>query len=586
MSHDPDKQTDDQPDLHIQNLARPGKEDEAATRSDGGLGLRHVEHDLRPMLFPAHQLALDTEIFLYWNSPAPADYLVINPANVGDRVHTLRMAKESILPDWANVYCTVEEPNTDRVESNRYKLRVKLTRPGERDPDPDTEGHQGLVFFLPEDVAGGAVVNRDRARRGIILDIQPYENMAEFDTCTIVWGSEVFKQVVRPQDVGRGFSVIIPEEVVLGAGSNPYTPVALQVVDAVGNYPAPNMDPESDVNWSAIQWVHVDLGTKPLEAPFLEQPGEVVDLQRLGDSPQKVELFLDPDVFDTGDRVRFNWDGRDAQGASVPYHDEKTVERTNSFLAFDVPNERVNALGGGVSIMSCDLYKADTDEALVSKKTRISVRGAASPWQAPRVMEATSGCLDPNTPRATVVFTAPDGWDAPVKVRLTWEGGATTYTQEDTLVVIAEDRSFAFTVDGEHLKRFDTQLTEVYYERVDQASGRESQRLQLQVGEPLGPLPQARVIGSNVENQVAVVLPFTETEAGDTLTLQWIGSQSRTTVSTLLDAKTAGQELPIPVSVAEFKEGEIVRVYYSLLRSGQHARYSKLLVWEVGAPNN
>ncbi|NIL18277.1 hypothetical protein [Pseudomonas sp. AN3A02] len=583
MSHALNKRTDDdQPELYIQNVTPPIKEDEAATRSDGGLGLRHVEHDLRPMLFPARQLALDTEIFLYWNSPAPADYLVINPANVGDWVHTLRMAKESILPDWANVYCTVEEPDTDRVESNRYKLRVKLTRPGERDPDPDTEGHQGLVFFLPEDVAGGAVVNRDRARHGIILDVQPYENMAEFDTCTIVWGSEVFKQVVRPQDVGRGFSITVPEEVVLDAGSNPYTPVALQVVDAVGNYPAPNMDPESDVNWSAIQWVHVDLGTKPLEAPFLEQPGEVVDLQRLGGSPQKIELFLDPDVFGKGDRVRLNWDGRDAQGASVPYHDEKTVERTNSFLAFDVPNERVNALGGGVSILSCDLYKADTDEALVSKKTRISVRGAASPWQAPRVMEATGGRLDPNTPRATVVFTAPDGWDAPVKVRLTWEGGATTYTQEDTLVVIAEDRSFAFTVDGEHLKRFDTQLTEVYYERADQAPSRESQRLQLQVGEPVSVLPQARVEISNARHQVTVIVPFTETAPGDTVTLQWIASQSRTTVPSTLNTDTAGQALRIPISVDDLQMGEIVKMYYSLDRNGQLPRYSKLQVWEMG----
>lgn len=580
MSRVPKKPIDDQHELYIQNLTPPIKEDEDATNSNGGLGLRHVEHDLRPMLFPARKLALGTEIFLYWNSPAPADHLIIDPSNVNDMFHTLRMRKEGIQPDWAAVYCTVEEPFNDPVNSNRYKLRVKLTRPGERDPDPETDGHQGLVFFLPEDIAGGGIVNIDRARQGIILDVQPYENMAEFDTCNIAWGSEIFSHVVRPQDVGRGFPIIVPLPVVDEAGSNPYTAVALQVVDAVGNKPA--MDPESDANWSPIQWVHVDLSTHPLEAPFLEQPGETVDLRQLGDAAQKIKLFLDPEVFDIGDRVRLNWDGHDADNIPVPYSDEKTVGRTNSFMEFEVPNERVKALAGGTSALSCTLDKAGSQMSLVSKKTRISVRGPANPWRAPQVIEATAGRLDPNIAQATVTFVAPDGWDAPVKVRLIWEGNSTIYTREETLAVISGDRTIAFSVEGEHLKRFDTQLTEVYYERADQAPSRESQRLQLQVGEPVSVLPQARVETSNARHQVTVIVPFTETAPGDTVTLQWIASQSRTTVPTTLDADTAGQALRIPISVDDLQMGEIVKVYYSLDRDGQLPRYSKLQVWEMG----
>jgi len=145
--------------------------------------------------------------------------------------------------------------------------------------------------------------------------------------------------------------------------------------------------------------------------------------------------------------------------------------------------------------------------------------------------------------------------------------------------VISADRSIAFTVDGEHLKRFDTQLTEVYYERADQAPSRESQRLQLQVGEPVSILPQARVEASNARRHVTVIVPFTETEEGDTLTLQWVGKNARTTVPTTLDAATAGQELHIPISVGDLTAGELVKVYYSLVRSGQRPRYSRLLVW-------
>ena len=120
------------------------------------------------------------------------------------------------------------------------------------------------------------------------------------------------------------------------------------------------------------------------------------------------------------------------------------------------------------------------------------------------------------------------------------------------------------------------------YERADHSSGRESQRLQLQVGEPLSRLPKARVEGPTTEHQVTVVLPFTEAVPGDTLTLQWMGSQSRTSVPTTLTPQTAGVEVHVPVSVSDLKEGEIVKVFYSLTRNGEPTRYSELLVWIMG----
>jgi hypothetical protein len=305
----------------------------------------------------------------------------------------------------------------------------------------------------------------------------------------------------------------------------------------------------------------------------------VVDLKRLGNEPQKVNLFLDPKVFDKGDRVRLDWGGRDAENIPVPYSNEQTVERTNSFMEFYIPNERVKALGGGISILSCSLYKGKTDNPLVSKKTRLSVRGAASPWRAPEVLEAVAGRLDPNTPQATVVIVAPDGWDPSTQMRLVWVGDSTTYTREYTLESIPEDRTLVFTVDGEHIRRFNTQLTELYYERADQPSSRQSLRLQLQVGEPVRRMPQPRVEESNIKHQVNINLPFTETESDDTVTLHWISSQSRTTVPTTLDVETAGRELYIPVSVDNLEEGEIARAYYRLVRPGQPNRYSELLVW-------
>ncbi|WP_073522397.1 hypothetical protein [Pseudomonas fluorescens] len=568
--------TDDQPELYIQNLGRPIAED---TVPDACVGLRHVEHDLTPQLFrsPQHKFALDTVLYLYWNGPTPEDYLVIDDSNVNDLVYLLTMRKESILPAMAKVHCTVEEPAADPVDSNILTLRIKLNRPGDGDPNEDIPGHQGLVVFLPEDIEAGAVVDLERATSGVILDVQPYKNMAEYDTCRFAWGSQQFTHVVLPREVGRGFQTKVPTQVILDAGSDPFLKMAMQVIDAVGNYPI--YDPESDANWSPTQTVAVDLGTRPLEAPFIEQPGEIVDLKKLGDKPQKVLLFLHPEVFGKGDCVRLDWAGRDAENIPVPYREEKTVERTNSFMEFNIPNERLTALGGGISFLSCSVQKARTSDWRVSKKVRLNIRGAASPWLAPQVLEASAGYLDPTLAQVTVSMIAPDGWDASVPIRLVWVGRSTIYTQEYTLVALPEDRVVKFTIEGEQIRRFNHQLTELYYERADHASARASQRLRLQVGEPLGRLPKARVEGSTVEHQVTVVLPFTETVPGDTLTLQWSSSHFRTSVPTTLTPQTAGLALSIPISVDNLKDGEIVRVFYSLSRRGQPTRYSELLVW-------
>ena len=200
--------TDDQPELFIQNLGRPIAED---TVPDACIGLRHVEYDLTPQLFrsPQQTFALDTVLYLYWNGPTPEDYLIIDDSNVNDLVYLLTMRKESILPAMAKVYCTVEEPAADPVDSNSLTLRIKLNRPGERDPNSDVPGHQGLVVFLPEDIEAGAVVDRERAISGVILEVQPYENMEVYDTCRFAWGKELFTHVVTREEVNRGFQITV-----------------------------------------------------------------------------------------------------------------------------------------------------------------------------------------------------------------------------------------------------------------------------------------------------------------------------------------------------------------------------------------
>ena len=287
---------------------------EGDTESDGALGARHVEHDLEVLLLGFPDQVLDTKIYLIWNNPhAPVDYLLIQPENQGNRFFSLMVDKEQILPEWAEVYCLIRRPSGNTSKTKPLKLRVKRNRPG--DPDQHSEsGHRGLVFYLPPDLEAGSHVDMARAERGVTLEIQPWEYMAEWDTCRIAWGSKIVEKVVTASEVGREFEMTISLEDIL---ENPHyvnMPVAMQIRDVGGNYPA---DPNSASNWSEKKRVEVNLGLLRPRPPFLEQAGEDVNLDELGAADQTVQVFVDNDFFERGDTIAFEWEGRDVQ--NVPF---------------------------------------------------------------------------------------------------------------------------------------------------------------------------------------------------------------------------------------------------------------------------
>ncbi|QHF44913.1 hypothetical protein PspS35_14425 [Pseudomonas sp. S35] len=292
---------------------------EGDTESDGALGARHVEHNLEVLLLAFPEIVLDTEIYLIWNNPeAPVDYLVIQPENLGNRFFSLTVNKEQILPEWAEVYCLIRRPSGNSSKTKPLKLRVKRSRPGYPDPNPDADGNQGLVFFLPPDLEAGSHVDMARADRGVVLEIHPWENMEVWDTCLIAWGAIIIAHVVTAAEVRRSFEMFISPERIK---ENPHyvnMPVAMQIKDVGGNYPA---DPNSKSNWSEIQRVEVNLGLLRPRPPFLKQAGEIVELDELGDAAQTVQIFIDNDFFEAGDKIDFEWEGRDIQ--NVPFFSQR-----------------------------------------------------------------------------------------------------------------------------------------------------------------------------------------------------------------------------------------------------------------------
>jgi hypothetical protein len=568
----------------ISNLTPPPPGD---TESAGGLGLRHVEHNLEVTLLRPDGIVVDTVIYLYWNNPyVPVDYLVIQPQHERNRFFNLMVDKEQILPEWAQVYCIVERPSGNRSKTKPLKLRVKRSRPGEEDPNRDVEGHQGLVFFLPPDLDAGSHVDSARAERGVVIEVQPYENMAEWDTCIIAWGSELVTHVVTAAEVRRAFEVTITAAVINEAPDDNYLPVAMQIMDVGGNYPAPN----TNANWSEIQRVNVGLGVKRPYAPFLEQAGEIVNLEELGAAAQKVQIFVDNTFFEVGDRVQFHWEGRDIQNVPFFYSDEQAVNQSNIILEFEVPNELVSAIAGGIAIMYYMLYKARDNTWHPSKKVRVRVIGEMAEWPAPTIVEAPNGVLDP-TSSATMKFRAQDGWNSSTKIRVVWVAHSVNYSDEFYLGPISEDRELSFVVPSEEVSRFATLEVEVYYERVDLLPNRSSLRLKLNVGEPARTLQQVEVVGTsgnylspdNVGSHVSVIVPATDTLAGDVITLTWEGERTSTSAVVILNSEQAGKELPILLErhyVTENLDAS-VRIKYDLARADAPKRYSKIRVLHI-----
>ncbi|MGQ7863361.1 hypothetical protein ACUN0G_29385 [Pseudomonas sp. 32A] len=550
----------------------------------GGIGLRHVVHDLVVKLVPPAVLPLNTQIYLYWSDPVlPVDYIVIQPENQANRYFELIAPKEQILADWAEVYCIIRRPSGNASKTEPLRLRVKRDRPGDTDPDQDTPGNQGLVFSLPEDLASGSHVDERRAKQGVALRVEPYENMAAGDTCLIAWGSQIVPYVISEKEVMRSFDVVVTAGVIRHDDYEEALPVAMQIIDMGGNYPAPN----TDANWSEISRVNVNLGVYRSRGPWLKQPGEVIDMEELGGAAQLIELWTDEQFFEIGDTVRLQWQGRDIENVPFFHTESRFVDKTNYIMHFEVENELLRAITGGIAIMYYEVYKIVTDTWYPSRKVRVRVIGQLLDWPAPTIDEAPNGQIA-LTSVATMRFRAQDGWIPGTRIRVVWVAHGVNFSEEIFLEAIPDNRQLSFTVPNSQVRRFNTLPVEVYYERIDRTPHRQSLRMQLQVGAPARTLPAVIVEKTfsnhldpaDIGTHVTVTIPLTDSLEGDIVTLTWDGDVLDTSVEITLSRDQAGKQLTIPIErrYVDNNLDKSVRILYDLERADVPRRFSRIYV--------
>ena len=561
---------------------------EGDTESDGALGARHVEHDLEVLLLRFSENTLDTELYLILNNPdAPVGHILIEPHNLNNTFYSFRVDKEQILPEWAHIYCIIKRPSGNPSKTKPLHLRVKRSRPAHPDPNLEAEGNQGLVFFLPADLEAGSHIDLARAERGVELEIHPWENQAEFDNARVAWGTQIVEHLVTADEVRRAFTMFIPPDVIKMEPHYPGTPCAMQVIDLAGNLPG---DANSKSNWSEIQRVDVDLGVLRARPPFLEQAGEIVDLDELGGAAQIVQVFIDNNFFEKNDKMKLCWEGRDVQNVPFFHEEVREVNITNFIEDFEIPNDMVLAIAGGTAILYYLLYKNRDDEWLPSRKVRIRVLGEPGAWPAPTVPEASSGELSPES-QATIEFKAQPGWTSATKIRLVMSAHGVNYTYEFFLGPIPDDKQFSHVVPSGEVARFNTLPAEVYYERIDLEPFRQSQRLSLHVGEPARTLPLVEIdkawgnylIPDTLDDYLDITIQDIDSLEGDIITLDFEGNNAETSVEVTVGEGQEGQPLYIPIEkryVSENLNGAI-QIKYNLARVGAPRRFSRISVYYV-----
>ena len=578
----------------IPNIAKPVPGD---TGVDGGLGIWFSNHDVDVLVKLPDSTPLSTFFQLYWGSETvPVAHTFISPVNENVDYLTMTVPSQWIRPDYADpVFCKVTSPSQNATCTRPIRLRVKFNQPGGRDPNEEEPGHQGLNFRLPDDVLINGV-DDERAKLGVDVLIHPYLHMSRFDTCRLVWGSEIIEKVVQADDVGEDLIIRVDYQNILRAGDSDLLTVAFQVRDSVGNLP------DFYAQWSAPQQVRVSLNLDFHDAPWLGDAGDPeneVHLAILGEDDQKVSMFVGTRDYAIDDEILLVWDGYDADGVGVPYTEVWPVDRRGVSRAFFIPNEIVRAIAGGRVTIFYE-HRATSGGLRHSRRLLATVIGEPVPWLAPALLEAPAGYLDPATPQATVVFTAPPGWQ-----RHQWVGVVITATNTENPVHyrddrevggIPPDRQITFVVPGNEIKKFDGHSIEVYYEWADETLDppivRCSLRLPLLVGEFVGDMPAVVVAGevggwlnpSDVPTGTVVTVPFAETEAGDEVTLHWTGGVEGASDSFTKTVAVNGEilEFTIAPGLIGPNLGTSVTIYYTVARAGKTLRFSRTLTLYIG----
>jgi hypothetical protein len=576
------------PPVDIPLLQPPIPDDVEA--ADGGIGLRHIEHPLLVHMARPENTPPGTAFELYWGDPQwpVAGNFIRDDDEDLTRIPFI-VPVDHILESWADpVYAKVIRSSGNNDETERLRLRVNLQRPGGRDSDDETPGHQRLVYELPLDVLIDGVDDA-RAEPGVEIVFRHWENMAPYDLLILVWGSERIEHRVQPDEVNTDIRLTVDYATIGAAGNGEAIPVGFQVVGPTGNYP------DEWARWSAITWVDVYLDTERTEAPWLTFPETErdIELEQLGGQGVRVGARVSSADARAYSVVTLVWAGTDNEGVAVPHLESQNLSGGKAYY-FTIDHALVAALAKGTAY----IYYLLQGEGLPDKRSynrHLRILGDVVKWLAPTIDEAPAGYLDPNLPEATVRFPFQESWPGDALLEVVFVAGRAEGAIVDRIGRKVDDIPpttggyMLFTVGTADLKRIEGYATEVFYaltkrNMAPDETSQDSLRLKVQVGEPARELPEPIVQQApdgvlnpdDITDYAKVIAPFTGTLRGDWINMHWIGPNTHTAVMVQVGENGTTTEHDILIDYITSNLDQEVMVFYTLARGEQPLRHSFL----------
>jgi hypothetical protein len=110
---------------------------------------------------------------------------IINADKANQRL-TMFIPSERLTNGATTITYLVTRLGATAEPSDEINLYVKLDRPGGNDSNDDP-GHSKMTMTIPVEIVQGGV-DKDTAKDGVPVTINPYPNMAENDIIRLSWG--------------------------------------------------------------------------------------------------------------------------------------------------------------------------------------------------------------------------------------------------------------------------------------------------------------------------------------------------------------------------------------------------------------
>ncbi|MGN8103354.1 hypothetical protein [Pseudomonas sp. 22072] len=551
--------------------------------ADGGIG---VSHTMRPLVVHIDRpdgTPEGTLFELYWGPGSPVAFNLIREGDEHLTRIPFTVPFDSIRESWADpVQVLVIRGSDDNSQTAPLRLRVNLQHPGGEDLNP-APGNQNLILELPEGVRLEGV-NDERAKLGVEIICRHWSNMAAYDLLIVVWGSVRIERLIQPDEVGRDIVCFVGYEAIQDAGDSELLPVAFQVQGPTGNMPDPW------ALWSTTALVSVYLETDRLGAAWVQFPetDREIDLEVLGTRDVEVGLAVSAADARAYSQIFFYWNGKNHQGGSVSHFEDRPLAGGKGYT-FKIENHLVHAIAQGSAVVYYELTGASA--GVPDKRSHnlyLSVIGEIVRWPAPTVDQALGGVLKPDLPLITIRFPAQTSWASSDRLQVIILAadaeGTVDYIAGRAVGEIFPGEEMTFDVSGTELARFDGRQIEVLYSATrGSEQPQESLRQVYQVGEPTRDMPAPEVEKAqgnqldpdDVVNGANVKAPFSETQAGDGLTLYWYSRVSAPPIPFNVDTDGQVAVFPVPYKYIGPNEDEWVSAFYTLERDGKK-RYSAI----------